>query len=66
MGKHFNTVKTEVKHWRNFTFNSQVYDLSHLDIHGLNILMIQMKITHSHTDLSSHIAHIVLRKNRMN
>jgi|694.fasta_scaffold15315_2 hypothetical protein len=27
MGKNFNTVKTEVKHWRNFTFNGQVYDL---------------------------------------
>lgn len=33
MGKNFNTVKTEVKHWRNFTFNGQVYDLSHLDVH---------------------------------
>ena len=33
MGQNFNTVKTEVKRWRNFTFNGQVYDLSHLDVH---------------------------------
>ncbi|MFM6592190.1 MAG: heat-shock protein [Dolichospermum sp.] len=33
MSKDFNTVKTEVKRWRNFTFNGQVYDLSHLDVH---------------------------------
>lgn len=33
MSKDFNTVKTEVKRWRNFTFDGQVYDLSHLDVH---------------------------------
>jgi hypothetical protein len=35
MSKDFNTVKTEVKRWRNFTFDGQVYDLSHLDIHWI-------------------------------
>lgn len=33
MSKDFNTVKTEVKRWRNFAFNGQIYDLSHLDVH---------------------------------
>lgn len=38
MSNNFNTVKTEVKQWRNFTFNSQVYDLSHLNAHLVEYL----------------------------
>ena len=32
MSNNFNTVK-EVIRWRNFTFNSEIYDLSHLNAH---------------------------------
>lgn len=35
MGERFNTVKTEVKNWRNFTLNSEIYDLSHLNAHSV-------------------------------
>lgn len=37
MSNNFNTVK-EVKQWRNFTSNNQVYDLSHLNAHWAEYL----------------------------
>jgi len=37
MSNNFNTVK-EVKQWRNFTYKSQVYDLSHLNAHWVEYL----------------------------
>jgi hypothetical protein len=33
MGEKFNTVATEVTCWRNFVFNGETYDLSHLNAH---------------------------------
>lgn len=38
MSKNFNTVKTEVICWRNFTFNSEIYDLSHLNTHWIEYI----------------------------
>ncbi len=38
MVEKFNTVKTEVKNWRNFTLNSEIYDLSHLNAHSVEYL----------------------------
>ncbi|MBD2212962.1 heat-shock protein [Nostoc linckia FACHB-104] len=33
MSKNFNTIKTEVIQWKNFTYNNEVFDLSHLNAH---------------------------------
>lgn len=38
MIERFNTVETEVKNWRNFTLNSEIYDLSHLNAHSVEYL----------------------------
>lgn len=38
MVEKFNTVETEVKNWRNFTLNSEIYDLSHLNAHSVEYL----------------------------
>ncbi|BAY23742.1 heat shock protein C [Calothrix sp. NIES-2100] len=38
MSNNFNTVKTEVIRWRNFSYNGTVYDLSHLDAHWVEYL----------------------------
>ena len=38
MGQKFNTVSSEVTHWRNFTLGSETYDLSHLTAHHAEYL----------------------------
>ncbi len=38
MVERFNTVKTEVINWRDFTLNSEIYDLSHLNAHSVEYL----------------------------
>ena len=38
MVEKFNTVETEVKNWRDFTLNSEIYDLSHLNAHSVEYL----------------------------
>ncbi len=38
MGQKFNTVSSEVTHWRNFTLGSETYDLSHLSAHHAEYL----------------------------
>jgi hypothetical protein len=38
MGQNFNTVSTEVLHWRSFTIEGDVYDLSHLHAHHAEYL----------------------------
>jgi hypothetical protein len=38
MGQKFNTVTTEVIHWRNFTLGSETYDLDHLAAHHAEYL----------------------------
>jgi hypothetical protein len=38
MGEKFNTVATEVTYWRNFSFDGETYDLSHLNAHWVQCL----------------------------
>lgn len=38
MGQNFNTVSPEVIHWRSFTIDDNVYDLSHLHAHHAEYL----------------------------
>ncbi|MFM2303926.1 MAG: heat shock protein [Cyanobacteriota bacterium] len=38
MGQRFNTVSTEVIHWRSFTIEDDVYDLAHLHAHHAEYL----------------------------
>ena len=38
MGQKFNTVTTEVTHWRNFVLGSEIYDLAHLTAHYVEYL----------------------------